>query len=129
MNDPELHDVVIAGAGFSGLGMAIRLQQEGKRDFVVLEQSDDVGGTWWANTYPGCRCDVPSHLYSYAFAPNPTWTRTYSPQSEILEYLRGCADRYGIRPRIRFGCALQDARWQDGRWRLKTSRGRSTRRC
>jgi cation diffusion facilitator CzcD-associated flavoprotein CzcO len=123
MSDPEVHDVVIAGAGFSGLGMAIRLQQEGKRDYIVLERSDDVGGTWWANTYPGCRCDVPSHLYSFAFAPNPTWTRTYSPQAEILDYLRDCADRYGVRPRIRFGCELEDARWEDGRWRLDTSQG------
>jgi cation diffusion facilitator CzcD-associated flavoprotein CzcO len=123
MSDPEVHDVVIAGAGFSGLGMAIRLQQEGRRDFIVLERGDDVGGTWWANTYPGCRCDVPSHLYSFAFAPNPTWTRTYSPQAEILEYLRDCADRYGVRPRIRFGCELEDARWEGGRWRLDTSQG------
>jgi cation diffusion facilitator CzcD-associated flavoprotein CzcO len=117
------HDVVIVGAGFSGLGMAIRLQQNGGRDFVVLERGDDVGGTWWANTYPGCRCDVPSHLYSFSFAPNPAWTRTYSPQAEILAYLRACAERYGVRSRIRFGCELTDARWEDGRWRLATSQG------
>jgi cation diffusion facilitator CzcD-associated flavoprotein CzcO len=123
MSDLPRHDLVIVGAGFSGLGMAIRLEQEGKRDYVVLERDEDVGGAWWANTYPGCRCDVPSHLYSFSFAPNPRWSRTYSPQGEILEYLRGCADRYGVRSRIRFGTELKGARWQDGCWRLETSRG------
>jgi cation diffusion facilitator CzcD-associated flavoprotein CzcO len=123
MSDVPRHDQVIVGAGFSGLGMAIRLEQEGKRDYVVLERGDDVGGAWWANTYPGCRCDVPSHLYSFSFAPNPRWTRTYSPQQEILEYLRDCSVRYGVRPRIRFGTELSAAHWQDDHWRLETSRG------
>jgi cation diffusion facilitator CzcD-associated flavoprotein CzcO len=118
-----VHDVAIVGAGFSGLGMAIKLQQEGKRDFVVLERSDDVGGTWWANTYPGCRCDVPSHLYSFSFAPNPTWSRTYSPQAEILAYLKSCADRFGVREKVRFGCDVTSAAWEDGRWKLETSQG------
>ncbi len=71
------HRIVIVGAGFGGLGMAIRLKQAGVEDFVVLERDADVGGTWWANTYPGCQCDIPSHLYSFSFAPNPNWTRTY----------------------------------------------------
>src|SRR3979490_3245312 len=110
MDDAEQRDVVILGAGFSGLGMAIKLQQEGRRDFIVLERGGDVGGTWWANTYPGCRCDVPSHLYSFSFAPNPAWTRTYSPQSEILAYLKSCADRHGVRGGIRFGCDAGPAR-------------------
>jgi cation diffusion facilitator CzcD-associated flavoprotein CzcO len=118
-----MQDVLIVGAGFSGLGIAIRLEEEGKRDYVVLERAEDVGGTWWANTYPGCRCDVPSHLYSFSFAPNPRWSQTYSPQREILEYLRGCAGRFGVRPHIRFGCDVTEARWQDGRWRLETSQG------
>jgi cation diffusion facilitator CzcD-associated flavoprotein CzcO len=118
-----VHNVVIVGAGFSGLGMAIKLQQEGRRDFLVLERGDDVGGTWWANTYPGCRCDVPSHLYSFSFAPNPLWSRTYSPQAEILTYLRGCADRFGVREKIRFGCDVMSAAWEDGRWKLETSQG------
>ena len=71
-------DVAIVGSGFSGLGMAIRLKQQGNDDFVVLERDDEVGGTWSANTYPGCACDVPSHLYSFSFAPNPDWSQTYS---------------------------------------------------
>ena len=118
-----MHEVLIVGAGFSGLGMAIKLQQEGRTDFVVLERSDDVGGAWWANTYPGCRCDVPSHLYSFSFAPNPTWSRTYSPQAEILAYLKSCADRFGVREKVRFGCDVTSAVWDDGRWKVETSQG------
>src|SRR3954464_12320014 len=91
----------IIGSGFSGLGMAIRLKQAGMDDFVVLERGDDVGGTWHFNTYPGCACDVPSHLYSFSFAPHPEWTYTYSNQPEIREYLRRCADDFGVRPSIR----------------------------
>jgi cation diffusion facilitator CzcD-associated flavoprotein CzcO len=88
--------IAIVGGGFAGLGLAIRLKEAGIEDFVVLERADDVGGTWQANTYPGCQCDVPSHLYSFSFAPNPGWTRTYSRQPEIWAYLRGCVDRYGL---------------------------------
>jgi cation diffusion facilitator CzcD-associated flavoprotein CzcO len=119
------HDVAIIGSGFSGLGMAIRLKQAGMDDFIVLERADDVGGTWQANTYPGCACDVPSHLYSFSFAPNPDWTRTYSAQPEILSYLRECADRFGVRPHVRLGCAVESATWleQERRWELQTSGG------
>ena len=90
------HRVAIVGTGFSGLGMAIRLKQQGDDDFVLLERADDIGGTWRDNTYPGCRCDVPSHLYSFSFAPNPNWSSTFSPQPEILDYLRDCAERFGV---------------------------------
>ncbi|HEV7883282.1 MAG TPA: NAD(P)-binding protein, partial [Solirubrobacteraceae bacterium] len=84
--------IAIVGSGFAGLGLAIKLKHAGIDDFVVLERADDVGGTWQANTYPGCQCDVPSHLYSFSFAPNPSWTRTYSRQPEIWDYLRELAD-------------------------------------
>ena len=119
------HDIAIVGSGFSGLGMAIRLKQAGMNDFVVLERADEVGGTWHANTYPGCACDVPSHLYSFSFAPNPDWTRTYSSQPEIWAYLRRCADRFGVRPHVRLGCAVESATWleQERRWELETSDG------
>src|SRR6201995_6194744 len=90
------------GAAFGGLGMAIRLAQRGERDFLVFERAADVGGTWWANTYPGCQCDIPSHLYSFSFAPNPDWSRAYSPQPEILGYLRRVADEQGLRRYLRF---------------------------
>jgi cation diffusion facilitator CzcD-associated flavoprotein CzcO len=120
--------VAIIGSGFGGLGMAIRLKQEGIDDFVVLERSHDVGGTWRDNSYPGCQCDVPSHLYSFSFAPNPGWSRTYSHQQEIWEYLRGLADRHGLRPHIRFGHELTGAAWDDERrlWTVQTSQGEWT---
>src|SRR3954452_15820763 len=121
----EEHDIVIVGSGFSGLGMAIRLKQVGNHDFTVLERADDVGGTWQANTYPGCACDVPSHLYSFSFAPNPEWTQTYSPQPEIHEYLRRCADEFGVRPQIRLNTTVENAEWDEerGRWVLDMDGG------
>jgi cation diffusion facilitator CzcD-associated flavoprotein CzcO len=122
------HRIAIVGAGFSGLGMAMKLRQEGELDFVVLERASDIGGTWRDNTYPGCRCDVPSHLYSFSFAPNPNWSSTFSPQPEILDYLRDCADRYGVMPHIRFDCELVAADWDDDAqlWRIETSQGELT---
>ncbi len=117
--------VAIVGTGFAGLGLAIKLKQAGIEDFVLIERADDVGGTWQANTYPGCQCDVPSHLYSFSFAPNPSWTRTYSRQPEIWDYLRELADRHDLRPQIRFGHELTGAAWdeQRQRWSVETSRG------
>ena len=122
------HRIAIVGTGFSGLGMAIRLKQEGEEDFVLLERAADIGGTWRDNTYPGCRCDVPSHLYSFSFAPNPGWSSTFSPQSEILAYLKDCAERYGVMPHVRFETALESASWDDdaGLWRIETSNGPMT---
>src|SRR3954467_7567289 len=90
--------VAIVGSGFAGLGMAIRLKQEGENDFVVFERAGDVGGTWRDNTYPGCQCDVPSHLYSFSFAPNPNWSRTFSKQPEIQSYLQRCAADHDVIP-------------------------------
>src|SRR5213076_1646044 len=122
---PREVDVAIVGAGFSGLGLAIRLRQQGEDDFIVLERADDVGGTWWFNTYPGCQCDVPSHLYSFSFAPNPEWTRTFSFQPEIWDYLRGVARDQGVLPYVRFEHEVQEATWDvdANRWRLETSQG------
>ncbi len=121
---PHVH-VAIAGAGFGGLGTAIRLRQEGIHDFLVFERAEEIGGVWRDNTYPGCACDVQSHLYSFSFAPNPGWSRAYSPQAEIWEYLRGCVDRFGIAPHLRLGHELLDVSWQETerRWRIETSRG------
>src|SRR5438270_7738193 len=117
--------IAILGAGFGGLGMAIRLREKGIEDFVVLERDEEVGGTWWANTYPGCQCDIPSHLYSYSFAPNPNWTRTYPLQPEIRDYLSNLADRHGIRPHLHLGCEVERAEWDEeaGVWRLETTDG------
>src|SRR5436190_19263014 len=105
--------IAIVGSGFAGLGMAIRLKEAGIEDFVVLERADDVGGTWQANTYPGCQCDVPSHLYSFSFEPNPSWSRTYSRQPEIQAYLRRCTDRYGLNAHLRLGHELTRATWDE----------------
>jgi cation diffusion facilitator CzcD-associated flavoprotein CzcO len=118
-------EVAIVGAGFSGLGVAIRLLQEGVDDFVVLDRADGVGGTWQANTYPGCACDVPSHLYSFSFAPNPDWSRTYSAQPEIRAYLERCCERFGVTPHLRLGHEVSEAAWSeaDRRWLLDTSHG------
>src|SRR5437763_14791386 len=117
--------VAIVGSGFAGLGMAIRLKQEGIDDFVVRERADDVGGTWRDNTYPGCQCDVPSHLYSFSFAPNPRWSRTFSRQPEIQDYLRRCADEHGVGPHLRFGHEVTAAAWDEDAqlWRLDTAGG------
>ena len=125
---PQHFHVAIAGSGFGGLGMAIRLQQEGLRDFVIFERAHDVGGVWRDNSYPGCACDVQSHLYSFSFAPNPGWSRAFSPQPEIHAYLRDCADRFGIRPYIRFNHAVREAWWDEARqhWRIETSEGTYT---
>ncbi len=117
--------VVIIGSGFSGLGLGRKLVQQGIRDFVILERADDVGGVWNLNTYPGCNCDVPSHLYSFSFAPNPEWSSTYSPQPEIRDYLRDCVDRFGLRDNLRTGVEVTSAAWSetDQRWNLETSDG------
>jgi cation diffusion facilitator CzcD-associated flavoprotein CzcO len=119
------HRIAIVGTGFSGIGMAVRLLEEGETDFVLLERASEIGGTWRDNTYPGCRCDVPSHLYSFSFAPNPNWSSTFSPQPEILAYLRDVATRFGVMPHIRFDTELEAADWDEGeaRWRLETSSG------
>jgi cation diffusion facilitator CzcD-associated flavoprotein CzcO len=119
-------EVAIVGTGFSGLGMAIRLREQGVEDFLVLERAADVGGTWWNNTYPGCACDVPSHLYSFSFAPNPDWSQTYSTQPEIRDYLRGVAERFDLRRSIRFGVEVRQASWDEDaqRWEVETSDGR-----
>jgi cation diffusion facilitator CzcD-associated flavoprotein CzcO len=117
--------VGILGAGFGGIGMAIRLKQAGIEDFVIWERDADVGGTWWANTYPGCQCDIPSHLYSFSFAPNPEWTRTYPLQPELKRYLREVTDRYGIGEHAHFGCEVTKAEWDEGEgvWRVETAEG------
>jgi cation diffusion facilitator CzcD-associated flavoprotein CzcO len=123
--DPAHLRVAVAGGGFGGLGAAIRLKQAGVEDFLVFERAGDLGGTWRDNAYPGCVCDVPSQLYSFSFAPNPGWSRSFSPQPEIWDYLRRCAERFGILPHLRFHHEVQRASWDDAgrRWRIQTSRG------
>ena len=117
--------IVIVGSGFGGIGLGIRLKQAGIHDFTILERAERVGGTWRDNTYPGVACDVPSHVYSFSFEPNPDWSRFYAPQAEILAYLERCADKYAVRAHIRFGTAATSATFDErtGLWTVKTSRG------
>ncbi|HET9501044.1 MAG TPA: NAD(P)/FAD-dependent oxidoreductase [Marmoricola sp.] len=120
--------VLVVGAGFAGLGTAIRLDEAGHGDFLVVDQGDTVGGTWRDNTYPGAACDVPSQLYSFSFAPNPHWSRSFSPQPEIQTYLEDVARRSGVLDRFRFGVTVQDTAWDedDQRWTVVTSAGTVT---
>ncbi|MDQ3761471.1 MAG: NAD(P)/FAD-dependent oxidoreductase [Actinomycetota bacterium] len=108
--------------------MAIQLRQSGMTDFVVLERAADVGGTWRDNRYPGCACDVPSQLYSFSFELNPSWSRNFSAQQEIWDYLRHCTESYRLRPHIRFHHEVLDATWDhpQRRWRVRTNRGKLT---
>jgi cation diffusion facilitator CzcD-associated flavoprotein CzcO len=121
----ERHKIVIVGAGFGGIGMAIGLLKAGVPDFVILEEASDLGGTWRDNRYPGCACDVPSPLYSFSFELNPSWTRLFAPQQEIWEYLRACADKYGVSSRVRYGSKVESMEWDDaaGQWTVRTVAG------
>ncbi|QIG41582.1 NAD(P)/FAD-dependent oxidoreductase [Nocardioides anomalus] len=122
----EVHTVdhVVIGSGFAGLAAAIGLEEDGERDFVVLEKASDLGGTWRDNTYPGATCDVPSQLYSYSFAPYD-WPRSYSPQPDIQAYVKQVAERSGTLDRFVFDAPAEDMRWDDAarRWTIRTPRG------
>ncbi len=122
-------DVAVLGSGFSGLGMAIALEKAGRRSYAVFEKAHDVGGTWRENTYPGCACDVPSHLYSFSFEKNPDWSRMYPTQPEIQRYLRRTAEKYRVLPRIRFGARVARVAFDEGAglWDVTTADGRRTR--
>ncbi len=121
--------VGIVGGGFGGVGMGIRLRQQGIDDFTIFERAETVGGVWRANTYPGAACDVPSHLYSFSFAPGHHWSRRYAPQNEILDYLERITDEYGIRPHLRLGVEAKAATFNDaaGHWTLTDSEGKEHR--
>lgn len=123
----HVHDVLVLGTGFSGIGVAIRLVREGNRDFVMLERAAGLGGTWRDNTYPGCACDVPSHLYSFSFEPKADWSRAYSPQEEIRAYLEGCVARHDLLRHMRFGRNVVEARYDEARgvWTVTTDTGES----
>jgi len=126
---PSHIGIAIVGSGFSGLGTAIALSNEGYADdLIILERRASVGGTWHDNSYPGCRCDVPSNLYSFSFAPNPHWTETFSTQPEIERYLQRTAREFGVLDKIAFDTALEKASWDADRrvWHLETSRGSLT---
>jgi len=120
---PDRVDVAIVGAGFGGLGLAIQLKRHGYDDFVVLERTGDVGGTWNTNTYPGAQCDIPSNLYSWSFALNPGWTRAYPLRDEIHDYIRRCVDHFDVGDKIELETELTDATWNGDGWSIETSQG------
>ena len=122
------HEVAIIGAGFGGIGVAARLQQDGIDDIVLLERAGDVGGVWRDNDYPGAACDVQSHLYSFSFAPNPEWGDMFARQEDIHAYLRTCAERFDVMRHIRFNTTVEHLRWDEDakRWEVATSSGKLT---
>ncbi len=120
--------VAIIGSGFGGIGTAVQLKRQGIDDFVIVERAGDVGGVWRDNRYPGAACDVASHLYSFSWAPNPQWSRSFSPQKEILAYLQRCAQDFGIMPHMRFHHEVREAAWDEAakHWRIETGQGMYT---
>ncbi|TLQ01099.1 NAD(P)/FAD-dependent oxidoreductase [Nesterenkonia salmonea] len=120
--------VVVVGAGIAGIGAALRLAAEGERDFLLLERNADVGGTWLDNVYPGVACDVPSHLYSFSFAPKPDWPQYFADGAQIQDYLRSCTAGPEFRDRLSLETDLLHAQWEEDQahWSLTTSRGELT---
>jgi len=125
MSEADHYSVVILGAGMSGLCMAIQLQRAGIDDFLIVEQQDGIGGTWWANRYPGAQVDVPAPVYAFSFAPNPAWRQRFADAAEIQRYLQQLAEAHGLLPKLRLSTRLLDARWDSeaARWRLRTTAG------
>ena len=123
-------DVLIVGAGFSGICMGIKLLEAGMKNFLIIEKSADLGGTWYENRYPGCACDVPAHLYSFSFQRNPDWTRMFAGQQEIWQYLKSCVRRYGLAPYMCFNTRFCEAAWEEaaGQWRISASKVSSSNR-
>ena len=118
-------EIAILGAGFAGIGTAIRLKKAGIHSFTIFERAGEIGGTWRDNTYPGAACDVPSHVYSLSFEPNPDWTRKFSPSAEIQAYLLRLVEKWQLRPHLRFQTEIESARFDEARgvWTLTTSTG------
>ncbi|MGI2170374.1 flavin-containing monooxygenase [Shewanella sp. MF05960] len=117
--------VVIIGAGMTGILMTIKLREAGITDIVVLEKKESVGGTWRENTYPGAACDVPAHMYTYSFEPNPNWSRFFARGPEIKQYFEHVVDKYDVARDIRFNEAVTDAKYTDGKWTVKTNKGQT----
>jgi cation diffusion facilitator CzcD-associated flavoprotein CzcO len=115
--------IVIIGAGMSGILAAIKLHAVGYSNYAIYEKAARLGGTWRENTYPGLACDVPAHLYTYSFEPNPTWTRTFAPGPEIQSYFQWVADKHSVTPSIRFAEEITRCEFLDGRWRLESKQG------
>jgi len=126
--ETPMHEVVIIGAGLGGIGVAIKLQEAGIEDFVLLERASDIGGTWRDNTYPGIASDVPAQVYQYSFELNPDWSHVFAPGQEIMAYIRRLADKYGIMARVRLDSEVRSRTWDEAchLWRLDTPQGEVT---
>lgn len=125
MSEEPDHEILIVGAGFSGIGAAINLDRAGMSDYSIIEAGDGVGGTWHWNTYPGIAVDIPSFSYQFSFEQSPDWSRTYAPGGELKAYAEHCVDKYGLRSRIRFGTVVLAAEFDEERgwWRVQTDPG------
>ena len=125
----HVHEVLILSAGMSGLCMGIQLKQANRHDFLILEKSAGLGGTWWDNRYPGAHVDVPSPLYSFSFEPNPRWTRRFAAAPEIQAYMTHCAAKYGLQPHLRLNTAIESAQFDEAQacWVLTLSTGQQLR--
>lgn len=121
----QILDVAVIGAGFAGIGVAVKLRQAGIEHFQIFEKTNGISGTWYDNDYPGAACDVPSHLYCYSFAPNPNWSRIYSPQAEIRNYAEKVVDDHGLLPQIRFETEIVSAEFDQkaAHWQLTSHTG------
>jgi cyclohexanone monooxygenase len=119
------YDTVVVGAGFSGIGTAIKLDKAGLSDYLVIEAGDGPGGTWYWNTYPGIAVDIPSFSYQFSFEQSPNWSRTYAPGHELKAYAEHCVDKYGLRSKIRFNTKVLGARFDDddNLWRVELDTG------
>src|SRR5690349_15500633 len=120
-----IHDAIIIGAGFGGMGAAIQLKRSGYDDLLILEREDDLGGTWHVNRYPGLAVDIPSSTYSYSFEPNPYWSRLFAPGAELKRYAVHVAEKYGLRDAMRFGTVVTGAHWDPAGscWRVTIAGG------
>src|SRR5579875_1531746 len=121
----HVHEAVIVGAGFGGMGAAIQLKREGVDDLVILDRESDLGGTWHVNRYPGLAVDIASVTYSYSFEPNPYWSRMFAPGAELKRYAEHIADKYDLRRHMRFDTAVERAAWDDDaqQWTVTTKAG------
>src|SRR6266567_9269178 len=119
------HEVVIVGAGFSGIGAAIKLDDAGVSDYLLVDEGSGVGGAWHWNTYPGVAVDIPSFSYQFSFEKRADWSRVYAPGTELKAYAEHCVDKYRVRDRLRLNTRITEAAFDEAAhvWRLSTDAG------
>ncbi|MEV6279686.1 NAD(P)/FAD-dependent oxidoreductase [Nocardia sp. NPDC051832] len=127
MNAHLDHEVLIVGAGFGGIGAAVQLRKAGIEDFLIIDKNDGIGGTWWANTYPGVAVDIPSIYYSFSYEPPKQWSRMFAPGAEVQRYAEQVVDSFGLRSRIQLGTGVVAGVWDERQhvWRVELADGRT----